>query len=85
MARRHARLVVIPEAGGDTRQFRIPLLPRGILAGAALGALLLMGLTVFGAIELWRLRADLAGSRTENLALRRELVKWRQEVGATRV
>mgnify|MGYP006306277039 FL=1 len=34
MARRHANLIVIPEGGGQTRHYRIPLLPLASLIAA---------------------------------------------------
>lgn len=75
MARRHANLIVIPEGGGETRHYRIPLLP---LASLIAAAAVLVGVFVgagFAVHQARQARSRLALVETENWALRGELLQ----------
>lgn len=75
MARRHANLIVVPEGGGETRHYRIPLLP--VAAFVAAGVLLAGVLFIAGYAmhHAYRAQGRLAIVEGENRALRGELLQ----------
>ncbi len=75
MARRHANLIVIPDGGGQTRHYRIPLLP---LASLIAAGVLLAGFLVgsgYAFYEAYQARSSLVVVEMENQTLRAELLQ----------
>lgn len=80
MPRPRANLVVIPDGGGETRHYRIPLISRHILIGVALLFVALICGAGFSILRMHRAGRLADAIRLENQVLRNELVSMGEQL-----